>query len=561
MRYAAQLIIRICRVIGATASLAPTLLRHRSRRTRAQALRSALESLGTNWVKLGQTLALRFDLWPAEYCSELLSIRNDPVPLPYSSIRQIVADELGEPPERAFASFAPEPFTITSSGQFHLATAADGTKLVVKVQDRAMRREFAVDARLMQLLASIGVFRAFELVHSRDAVDEFIKERFIELDLDASRTNAERMSSLAADDEWEDNVRFRREWSVGCVLTSELVDGVPVSQIVEAKRMSGRELLRKLAQRGCDTDRIARHVYWNALNQIFRDGIFHADISPAGILALADNRISYVDFAVIGRLSEERQDSLRYFWRRTLEQKFDAAIDELLHCMGVPPSHDAVQLRMDISRTLEDYVDGFSSPAASEPRRTAQRHTENLMAVIRKHQLALPADLARYFTTMLTVESIVFDLSPTFNAANELGTFFRRAAVLDVEDALRPAQAYASLVGFLQQARLVFGELQAVQTISHGIEISLRTLRLRVLQYGFWATLVAAAAYLSLYNDRFHGLQVSLGLNPRWTSALLLAFAIVLVSRIWRHGRQLAAIDRSIVSTTEVSSRSGGHVR
>lgn len=561
MRHAAQLIVRTCRVVGAAASLVPTLLRGRSRRTRAQALRSALESMGTNWIKLGQSLALRFDLWPAEYCSELLSIRNDPTPLSYASVREIVADELGEPVERAFASFASEPFTITSSGQFHLATAADGTRLVVKVQDRSMRREFAVDARLMRLLAGIGVFQAFEIVHSRDAVDDFIRERFVELDLDATRVNAERMASLAGDDEWESNARFRREWSAGCVLTSELVDGVTVSEIVEAKRLSRHQFLRELEQRGYDIDRIARHVYWNALNQIFRDGMFHADLSPAGLLALADDEVAYVDFAVIGRLSEERQNSLRYVWRCTLQHKFDAAIDELLYCIGVPTSYDAGQLRKDLARVLEDYVDGFSSPVDSEPRRVAQRHTANLMAAIRKHQLALPTDLARYFTTMLTVESIVFDLSPAFNAADELRTFFRRAAVLDVEDALRPAQAYASLVNFYQQARLAIGELQAVQNISHGIEISLRTLRLRVLQHGFWAALVAAAAYLGLYNDKLYGFQVSLGLDPRWTSASLLAFAVFLASRIWRQGRQLAAIDRSIVSTAEVSSRSRGHVR
>ncbi|WP_186294529.1 ABC1 kinase family protein [Bradyrhizobium guangdongense] len=561
MRLTAHVIARTGRVAGKAIALLPVLVRSRSRRVRAQALRSTLESLGTNWIKLGQTLALRFDLWPAEYCSELLAIRNDPTPLAYSAIRGIVVAELGVAPEQAFVSFAPEPFTITSSGQFHLATAPDGTKLVVKVQDPSMRRECVLDARLMRLLAGVGLFRGFEIAHARDAVEEFVKGRFIELNLETTLTNAERMAALADDDEWESSARFRREWSAGCVLTSELVDGIPISQIIDAKRRSGQPYLREIARRGYDIDRIARHLYWNALNEIFRDGIFHADISPAGILALAENGVSYVDYAVIGRLSEDRQESLRYFWRCAIQQKFDAAVDELLYCLEVPASYDATQFRRDVARVLEDYVDGFSSPVESEPRRTAQRLMASLMTVVRKHQLALPTDLAQYFTTMLTLESIVFELSPSFNAAQELMVFFRRAAVLDIEDAMRPAQAFSSMVSIYQQARLAFDELQTVQRVSHGIDISLRTLRLRLLQQGFWAVLVAAAAYLGLHSDRLYNFQTSLGVDPYWTSASLLVFAIFLVSRIWRQGRQLAAIDRSIVSTTEVSGRSGGHVR
>jgi predicted unusual protein kinase regulating ubiquinone biosynthesis (AarF/ABC1/UbiB family) len=561
MRHLAQLIVRACHVIWATRVILPTLIAGRPRRDRAQALRAAFESLGGSWIKLGQALALRFDLWPVDYCRELLVIRNEPKPLAYSSIRQIVASEFGEYPEQTFASFDTEPFSITSSGQLHLASTRDGARLVVKVQDRSIRRDFVIDAELMRLLASIGAFRLFEIVRGRDTIEEFIRSRAIELSLEAGRANAERMTALAAGDAWEFNARIRPEWTTDCVLTWDFVDGIPVSQIVEAKRQSKRDYLDDLAERGYDPDRIARRIYWNALNQIFRDGIFHADVSPAGLLVLPADKIAYVDFAVIGRLSEERQNSLRYFWRCLLQQRFEAAIDEMLYCIGTPASYDAIQFRRDLIRVLEDYVDGFHSPATSEPRRTAHQHVAQIMSVIRQHRLPIPAELASYFTTMLTTESIVFDLSPSIDAAGEVKAFFNRAASLDVEEALRPQRAYASVVGFHQQARLMLSELRTIQKTSQSIEISLRTLRIRLLQYGFWAVLIVAAAYLAVNNDTLNSLQSSLGLQPHWTAAALLVFALFLVSRIWRQGRQLAAIDRSIVTARELSNRSLGRVR
>src|SRR4051812_1414251 len=68
-------------------------------------MRQALEYLGGAWVKLGQTLALRFDLLPSEYCTEFLKLLNDAKPFPYAKVREIVRDELGRYPEELFASF------------------------------------------------------------------------------------------------------------------------------------------------------------------------------------------------------------------------------------------------------------------------------------------------------------------------------------------------------------------------------------------------------------------------------------------------------------------------
>ena len=72
------------------------------------------------------------------------------------------------------------------------------------------------------------------------------------------------------------------------------------------------------------------------------------------------------------------------------------------------------------------------------------------MQAFRKHRVVIPHDLSTYLTTMLTIESIVFELCPAFNAVTEQSAFFRRAASLDLTNALRPMQIYESLVEYSQ---------------------------------------------------------------------------------------------------------------
>src|SRR5262249_17529424 len=55
-------------------------------------------------------------------------------PMAYPLAAQVVSEDLGEPPERAFAAFDPEPVAAASIGQVHVARLHDGREVVVKVQ-------------------------------------------------------------------------------------------------------------------------------------------------------------------------------------------------------------------------------------------------------------------------------------------------------------------------------------------------------------------------------------------------------------------------------------------
>jgi len=137
-------------------------------------LRLFLEYLGGAWIKIGQALALRFDLLPGEYCAELLKLLNQTPTVPYDAIRKTILQELGSLPEELFASFNPVPHATASIAQVHIASTRDGEKLAIKVQRPRVREQFEADFRILHLIAyMVGLMDSLGGTALRSFAEEF----------------------------------------------------------------------------------------------------------------------------------------------------------------------------------------------------------------------------------------------------------------------------------------------------------------------------------------------------------------------------------------------------
>ena len=96
-------------------------------------LRLALNELGPTFIKVGQALSARSDLLPPEYIDELSKLLDDVLPCPFEEVRKILEDELGQPLDRIFESFDPQPIASASIGQVYAARLRDEQEVVVKV--------------------------------------------------------------------------------------------------------------------------------------------------------------------------------------------------------------------------------------------------------------------------------------------------------------------------------------------------------------------------------------------------------------------------------------------
>ena len=80
---------------------------------------------------------------------------------------------------------------------------------------------------------------------------------------------------------WSTTHRVYPAYTTSRVLTLEYLSGVAVLDIIAAIRRQDTAFLADLTAQDHDPPRIASHIVWNALNQIYRFGYFHADPHPA----------------------------------------------------------------------------------------------------------------------------------------------------------------------------------------------------------------------------------------------------------------------------------------
>ena len=97
-------------------------------------VRLALEELGPTFVKFGQILAGRADLFGPEWIAEFEKLHSHVPALPIDALRPQLREDLGDEPEAVFAWFDTTPLAAASIAQVHRARLHDGTEVIVKIR-------------------------------------------------------------------------------------------------------------------------------------------------------------------------------------------------------------------------------------------------------------------------------------------------------------------------------------------------------------------------------------------------------------------------------------------
>ncbi|UYG08211.1 ubiquinone biosynthesis regulatory protein kinase UbiB [Halomonas sp. M4R1S46] len=286
-----------------TLTLSPLRLVPIGPRPRGERLRLALETLGPIFVKFGQVLSTRRDLFPEDIADELKRLQDQVPPFPGREARALVEDELGMPLTEAFADFAPEALASASVAQVHAARLHGGEDVVVKIIrpgiERVMRQDMALMYRVAALLARIPEARRLRPV---EVVRDYESTLFDELDLTKEAANTSQLKRnfkgspllFVPGIHWE--LTRRR------VMVQERIHGVPVADTA-ALAAQGTDL-KTLAERGVE-------IFFT---QVFRDNFFHADMHPGNIFVSRETpwnpQYIAIDCGIVGSLTREDQDYL-----------------------------------------------------------------------------------------------------------------------------------------------------------------------------------------------------------------------------------------------------------
>lgn len=373
-------------------------------------VRMALECLGPTFVKLGQLLSSRGDILPDAYQVALSRLHDQARAEPPGTVEAVIEAELGRPLAEVFDWFDPVALAAASIGEAHAARLVDGTPVVVKVRRPAAVAQVDVDLALLEAIARTATRRLAIARHHDVAglVAELAGTLRAELDYEVEAANATRFAAnLAANPAVHVPFVYERA-STRRVITLERITGTKVSD------------LQLLDATGIDRPALARRIVDVILTMVFEDGFFHADPHPGNLLVEPDGRLGLVDFGMVGAIDAPTQSRLIRVFIATAAGDAPTLATELLS-LGVhtaPVDHD--RLTHDLAALLGEVTNVPLGEVQLGPLLQSE------MAIIRRHRLRLPPELALLVKTAAMTEGLASRLDPGFVLAASFAPYAAR---------------------------------------------------------------------------------------------------------------------------------------
>lgn len=236
-------------------------------------------------MKVGQLLSYIDGTVPPEYQSiyrqALSKLQSKAPPLSYGRVREHIAQELGDFPEKLFESFEEVPFAAASIGQVHRARYR-GRDLAVKVQYPGIDKAIETELKDVQLLE-----KAFSPIGKRfnaKAIVSEIKER-VEEELNYLHEAQIQERFARAFSYWDQVVipEVIQERSARRVLSTRLVEGIRFQELNDTATQE-------------EKNRVASILYRFVFEGFYRFRIFNGDPHPGNYLFLKDGRVAFLDY-------------------------------------------------------------------------------------------------------------------------------------------------------------------------------------------------------------------------------------------------------------------------
>jgi len=365
-------------------------------------LRHVLEDLGPTFVKLGQVLATRVDVFDPEWRAEFARLQEKAPAVPWEDIHAQLSEDLGEPPEDVFAVVDSEPLAAASLAQVHRARLLDGRQVILKVRRPGIRPTIEADLRLLRRLAEIVESEAPEMrqYRPRDLVKQFARSLRRELDFAAECRNAERIAAALEPDSGIVVPEVFWDYSGERLNVQRLIEGIAGNDI------------EGVESAGLDRHRIARRGTHAILVMILEHGFFHADPHPGNVKYLSEERIALLDFGMVGRLSEARRHEVADLLHGLVSRDADR-VQRILLEWSMDTDTDADRLEEDIV----DFIEQYHGVPLQQLDISAM--IGDMTGVLRRHHLILPADLVLMLKAFITLEGMGRSLDPDFDMASE----------------------------------------------------------------------------------------------------------------------------------------------
>jgi ubiquinone biosynthesis protein len=362
-------------------------------------LRRRLEILGPTYIKLGQVLALRQDILPADITEELKNLLDRLPVVPFDRYLKLIETDLGRPVSEMYSWIDEVPIGSASIAQIHRATTLEGDSVILKVVKPGIRETLNRDAILLRVLgAGLQVF--LPQYRPRQVIKEFVEYTRREVDLRREADNAETFTANFHDLKGVVFPKIYRQCSGRGVLTMAFLAGYKPSA-PEAQNLTEAE-----------RDRLVDLGAASIIRMLFQDGFFHADLHPGNLLVLPGPQLGFIDLGMVGRFSEELRRTMLYYYYTLVMGDAEGAARYLSQIAQPGPGADPDGFKREVTEILHRW--NRSSSFRDFSLAQLIMRSVNLGAT---HRMFFPVEMVLMVKALVTFEGVGQILKPGLDVA------------------------------------------------------------------------------------------------------------------------------------------------
>ncbi|MEK9801927.1 MAG: AarF/UbiB family protein, partial [Curvibacter sp.] len=211
------------------------------------------------------------------------------------------------------------------------------------------------------------------------------------------------------------------------------------------------------------------------LKMIVEDGFFHADPHPGNVFYLPEHRIAFIDFGMVGHLTQRRRQQLLKLLLGLVQRAPQAVVDVLLEWTRNGQTVSPERLESEVEAFIDQY---HGTPLAEL---SLGQMLVDVTAILRENRLALPPDLALLIKTFITLEGLGRGLDPDFHMATEALPLLQQVVRSRYRPRALARRAWGSLQRLMELAEQLpqdLGQLlRRARQGQMGLDIESRSLR------------------------------------------------------------------------------------
>lgn len=317
----------------------------------------------------------------------------------WSEAEKIIEEEIGLD---KFENITEDPIAAASIAQVHKATLRNGEEAVIKVKRPGIDEKVEQDLKILEFFTRQAEKHS-KMAKNSDAlkfVNQFSSWTREELDLEREGLNAQIFKENLKEEENLKVPEIYPELNTEKVLVMEYVEGVKCTNTEKLKEMD------------IDAEEIAETAVRAGIKQSIIDGFFHADPHPSNFLLTEDSKIIYMDFGMMGKVSQETGETLGLLLVYLIREDIDSIID----CLENLGTTKAGYNREGVEEIVKEKVLILKNTSLKQTSITKEMF--DLFVQISDEGLQMPSNLALLGKNLVTMEGIALTIYPDFRIQN-----------------------------------------------------------------------------------------------------------------------------------------------